>query len=66
MTATRARWYRAPVVWLGAAILFLSLAGCIALILSATRYPDQSLVQGRDAILKVPTSRAPEPAGDEH
>jgi hypothetical protein len=30
------RWYRPPVVWLGAAILFGSLAGCIALIVVAS------------------------------
>ena len=30
------RWYRPPVMWLGAAILLVSLAGCIALIVVAT------------------------------
>jgi hypothetical protein len=29
-------WYRPPVVWLGAAILLASLAGCIALIVVAS------------------------------
>jgi len=57
MSAPRAPWYGAPVVWLGALILFFSIGGCIALILSATRYPDQSLVPGHDTILKVPPSR---------
>ncbi len=30
------RWYRPPVMWLGAAILLASLAGCIALIVAAS------------------------------
>lgn len=29
-------WYRPPVMWLGAAILIGSLAGCIALIVAAS------------------------------
>lgn len=29
-------WYRPPVMWLGAAILLASLAGCIALIVAAS------------------------------
>lgn len=36
MTNTDERWYRPPVVWLGAAILLASLSGCIALIVVAT------------------------------
>ena len=36
MTNTSERWYRPPVVWLGAAILLASIAGCIALIVLAT------------------------------
>ena len=66
MTATRAPWYGAPVLWLGAVILLITIAGYISLIVSATRYPDETLVQSHDAILKVPTSRTTEPAGDEH
>ena len=29
-------WYRPPVIWLGAAIVLASLAGCIALIVAAS------------------------------
>jgi hypothetical protein len=29
-------WYRPPVMWLGAAILLASIAGCIALIVVAS------------------------------
>ncbi len=36
MTPTSERWYRPPVIWLGAAILLASLSGCIALIVVAT------------------------------
>jgi len=36
MTSTEVRWYRPPVIWLGAVILLASLAGCIALIVVAT------------------------------
>jgi hypothetical protein len=36
MTNTTERWYRPPVVWLGAAVLFASVSGCIALIVVAT------------------------------
>ncbi len=36
MTNTSERWYRPPVMWLGAAILLASIAGCIALIVVAT------------------------------
>lgn len=36
MTQSDERWYRPPVVWLGAAVLFASLGGCIALIVVAT------------------------------
>jgi len=30
------RWYRPPVMWLGLGVLVASLAGCIALIITAT------------------------------
>jgi hypothetical protein len=36
MTKPGEPWYRPPVVWLGAAILLASLAGCIALIVAAS------------------------------
>jgi hypothetical protein len=36
MNDTGGRWYRPPVVWLGAAVLLASLGGCIALIVVAT------------------------------
>jgi hypothetical protein len=36
MTHAGERWYRPPVVWLGAAILLTSLGGCIAIFIMAT------------------------------
>jgi len=36
MTPSDERWYRPPVVWLGATVLLASLSGCIALIVVAT------------------------------
>lgn len=36
MSHSGERWYRPPVVWLGAVILLGSLGGCIALIVVAT------------------------------
>ena len=36
MSEAPVRWYQPPVVWLGAACLLASLAGCIALIIMAT------------------------------
>jgi len=42
---TGAPWYRPSVLWLGAAILLASLAGCIALIAVATRSPHETHVE---------------------
>lgn len=36
MTHPGERWYRPPVIWLGAAILLAALCGCIALIVVAS------------------------------
>lgn len=36
MNETDERWYRPPVMWLGVLILLGSLAGCIALIITAS------------------------------
>lgn len=36
MTSGGEPWYRPPVMWLGAVILLAVLAGCIALIVTAT------------------------------
>ena len=33
-------WFRQPVLWLGAAIFVATLAGCVVMIVLASRYPD--------------------------
>ena len=48
-----------PLVWLGAAILAASLAGCIAMIVLAARYPDEVAASGAERIMKMPLVRAP-------
>lgn len=46
-------------VGLGAAILFASLAGCVWLIVLATRHADTDVAQHSARVLKVPLERAP-------
>lgn len=38
--------HRVPLVWLAAAILLATLAGCVVTIVLAQRYPDDSLSAG--------------------
>ena len=60
MPTARRRWYSQPVVWLGAAILLASLAGCIGLIMAASRYPDEPVQLSGDELLRVPLAREPQ------
>jgi hypothetical protein len=58
-------WWRQPVLWLGAAILLASLAGCIVMLMLAARHPDAPLPKAGVEILRVPVARpasGPEPA----
>jgi hypothetical protein len=57
MPTPHERWYSLPVLWLGAAIFVASIAGCIGLILSASRYPDEPLQLSDDELLHVPVAR---------
>jgi hypothetical protein len=41
--ADKARWFRQPILWLGAAIFAVSVACCIATIVLAWRYADVPL-----------------------
>ena len=59
MTTVRERWYRLPVLWLGAAILLGSIAACISLVVLASRYPDEPVTFQGDEILRVPQAREP-------
>lgn len=52
-------WYRQPIVWVGAAVLGLSLAGCVWLIVVAEHFDDPALPATGLQILKMPLTRAP-------
>ena len=48
-------WYRQPILWLGAAILGASLAGCIWMIVLGARHADEP-VEAPHAVFGVPSS----------
>jgi hypothetical protein len=50
-------WWRQPVLWLGAAILLASLAGCIVMLMLAARHADAPLPKAGVEILRVPVAR---------
>jgi hypothetical protein len=52
----RGRWYRQPVVWLGAAIFAASLAGCVWIIVAAARHADPPVHTAPAGVLGVPSS----------
>lgn len=54
-------WYRQGIVWLAAAILAASVAGCIWLVVVGLRYVDPPLPQAGPQILKVPIAPPPLP-----
>lgn len=56
------KWYRLPLLWLCAAIFFASLAGCITMVVLASRYSDEPLPVGGERLLKMPASHARDPA----
>lgn len=58
---SRAAWYRQPIVWVAAAVLGASIAGCVWLIVVAERYADPPLPATGMQILKMPLTR-PAPA----
>jgi hypothetical protein len=62
MTSAAVRWYRLPLIWLAAAIFFASIAGCITMLVLASRYPDEPLPVSGERLLKMPTDHAREPA----
>jgi len=57
VNATRggAKWFRQPVVWLGALIFLASLVGCIATIVLAWRHADAPVETAGGSVMKVPT-----------
>ena len=62
MTTTIERWYRVPVIWLGVAVLFASLAGCAFMVVLALRYPAEPALNVAPTVLKIPATREPESA----
>jgi len=52
-------WYRQPIVWLGAAVFALSLAGCAWLIVVSAVDADAALPVDGLTVLKVPLSPPP-------
>ncbi len=59
-TAAHERWYKLPILWLGAAILLTSIAGCVLMVVLGSRYPDEPLPAAGEQLLKMPTFREPE------
>ena len=54
MSAHTERWFRQPIVWLGMAVFCASLAGCIGVIVLASRYEDEPLPVAGERVFKVP------------
>lgn len=54
-------WYRQPIIWMGAAVLAASIAGCVWLIVVAERHADPPLPIVGMQILKMPLKRPPPP-----
>lgn len=60
----RSRWYRQPVLWLGAVVFVASLAGCVWIIAMGARHADVP-VEAPHAVFGVPSHghAPPAPAG---
>ena len=54
-----AKWFRQPVLWLGALILVMSLVACIAMIVLASRHADAPVETVGPKVMKVPTGHPP-------
>jgi hypothetical protein len=57
----RARWYRSPILWLGAAIVAATFAGCIVTIVLALAEADTATPVAGERLLNVPTAPEPRP-----
>lgn len=58
----RIRWYRVPVVWLGALVFAASIAGCVWLIVVSVGYRDEPVSASPHAVMGVPV-QPPAPPG---
>ncbi len=52
-------WWRQPIVWLAAMVLFASLLGCAILIVIGARYADPPLADTGRTVFKVPVAHPP-------
>ncbi len=52
--ASRACWYRQPVLWLGALLFAASLAGCVWMIVLGARHDDPPVAVAGGSVFKVP------------
>lgn len=52
------RWYRQPILWLGAAIFFASLAGCISMVVLGSRHADEPVPVHSEQLFKMPTTHS--------
>lgn len=63
------RWYHQPVVWLGIVVLATVIAGCVHMIVLATRHADPPVETGSEVLFRMPRGDTPAPAppaeGDE-
>lgn len=57
MATSDERWYRLPIAWLGVGLFILSIAGCIGVIVLASRYSDEPLPVAGERLMKVPAER---------
>jgi len=60
--SSEVKWYRLPLLWLCAVIFFASIAGCITMVVLASRYPDEPLPVNGERLLKMPAGPARDPA----
>jgi hypothetical protein len=57
----RGRWYRQPVLWLGAVVFVASLAGCVWMIALGARHADEA-VEAPHPVFGVPARSHAAPA----
>jgi hypothetical protein len=56
---TGGAWYRQPVLWLGALIFAASLAGCVWMVVLASRHADVPVETTAASVFNVPLARVP-------
>lgn len=51
-------WYRSPIIWLAAALLVATIAGCVVTILVAVGQPADAVPGVGDTVFRVPIAHA--------